>query len=320
MAIVKSGNDYSQWQGRIDWNKVKASGSEFAILRAGYGDALNNPNQIDPTFEYNYKECKRLGIPVGIYWYCYATDEASAIQEAKSCHEVIKGKQFEYPVLYDVEEFRLFRTGRTNEVIKAFADYMESREWFVGVYIYRSAAQSYLTERTRTRYTMAIAEYGPRLNYSGPYGIWQNSSTTIVPGVSGNVDHDYSYMDYPAIMKERGKNGFKKASGSTPSPSPAKPVVNKKDNRTIAQEVIAGKWSAGAERKTLLTKAGYDYYAVQKIVDELLAPKSNKKSNEEIAKEVIRGLWGAGAERKSRLTRAGYDYNAVQAIVNRMMG
>ena len=210
--MTTSGIDVSQWQGKIDWAKVKAAGVQFALLRAGYGDSLSYPAQIDTTYEYNYSQCKRVGMPVGVYYYAYATTVEAAKREAQSCIALLKGKLFEYPIFYDVEELRIFKTGKTNEIIKAFADELEKAGYWVGVYIYRSAAQSYLSERTRTRYSMAIAEYGSKLNYSGPYGIWQNTSTWRVSGISGNVDHDYCYRDYPTEIKAKGKNGYPKPS------------------------------------------------------------------------------------------------------------
>lgn len=93
---------------------------------------------------------------------------------------------------------------------------------------------------------------------------------------------------------------------------------NKKSNEEIADEVIAGKWGNGQERKDRLASAGYDYSVVQKIVNEKLSgnTSSNKKSNEEIADEVIKGLWGNGQERKDKLANAGYDAFTIQKIVN----
>ena len=91
----------------------------------------------------------------------------------------------------------------------------------------------------------------------------------------------------------------------------------KKSIDAIAREVIDGKWYSGAARKSALTKAGYDYAAVQKRVNEIL--NSNKKSIDAIAKEVIQGKWGSGADRKNRLTKAGYDYAAVQKRVNELI-
>ena len=96
--------------------------------------------------------------------------------------------------------------------------------------------------------------------------------------------------------------------------------TNKKSIDTIAEEVIAGKWGNGNDRKIKLENAGYNYKEVQNKVNEKLGiSTSNKKSNETIANEVIKGLWGNGQERKDRLTQAGYDYNAIQKKVNQKM-
>ena len=223
---VKSGIDVSQWQGTINWEKVKPQ-IDFALLRAGYGDTLSYPKQIDTQFSRNYSECKRLGIPVGVYYYSYATTVDMAKREAQSTIALLKGKQFEYPIYYDVEEMSIFNTGKTNEIIQAYCTEMEKAGYWVGIYIYRSAAQSYLNDTTKTRYSMAIAEYGPKLNYSGPYGIWQNSSTMRYTGISGNVDHDYCYTDYPTRIKEKGKNGY-------PAPTTSSRVETTQDTPLLA--------------------------------------------------------------------------------------
>lgn len=95
--------------------------------------------------------------------------------------------------------------------------------------------------------------------------------------------------------------------------------IKKKSIDTIAREVIRGAWGNGALRKTALTKAGYDYAAVQKRVCEILADAKAGKSINVLAKEVIAGKWGNGAARKSALTRAGYDYETVQKKVNELL-
>lgn len=97
----------------------------------------------------------------------------------------------------------------------------------------------------------------------------------------------------------------------------AKLQAKKKTVAELAQEVIDGKWGTGAERKEKLTKAGYDYNAIQAEVNRLFAPK--KKSNEEIAREVIAGKWGNGQERKNRLKAAGYNPTTIQKIVNTLI-
>ena len=96
---------------------------------------------------------------------------------------------------------------------------------------------------------------------------------------------------------------------------------SKKTVTEIAKEVIAGKWGSGTARKEALTKAGYDYDAIQKKVNELLSDSStsSKKTVTEIAKEVIAGKWGSGTARKEALTKAGYDYDAIQKKVNELL-
>ena len=97
------GMDVSYAQGSINWEQVKASKKiEFAILRAGYGK--RNLSDRHTSSNRNHAACKRLGIPVGAYWYSYATTVAEAEQEAKVCLQTIRGKQFEYPVAFDIEE------------------------------------------------------------------------------------------------------------------------------------------------------------------------------------------------------------------------
>jgi len=104
--------------------------------------------------------------------------------------------------------------------------------------------------------------------------------------------------------------------GSAPAP--------KASVTTVANQVLAGAWGNGPDRKARLEKAGYNYQAVQDEVNRLLGVKSApaapaRKANEQVAREVVRGEWGNGPDRKARLQRAGYDYNAVQAIVNRLI-
>ena len=204
--MATSGIDVSEYQGVIDWAKVKTQ-IDFALVRAGYGNTLSYPGQIDKYYERNYSECKRLSIPVGVYFYAYALTPKDAEREADSCLALLKGKQFEFPIYYDVEEADIFKTGKTGEICKAFIDKLEKAGYWVGVYTYRSA-MGYFPDYIKNKKAMAIAEYGSKLNYGGQYGIWQNSSTTRINGINGNVDHDFCYVDYPKLIKENGKNGY----------------------------------------------------------------------------------------------------------------
>lgn len=207
---MKNGIDVSKHQGKIDWNKVKASGKvNFAIIRAGYGKAIS---QKDVQFENNYKGAKAAGIPVGAYWYSYALTPAEATAEAITFLKVLEGKQFEYPVFFDIEEQNALATGKNNvsAIIRAFCGEMEKAGYWVGIYASRAHIQSYMDSDVQKRYTLWAAEWGSKLNYTGEVGLWQYSESGKVDGIAGNVDLDICYVDYPASVKSAGKNGFAK--------------------------------------------------------------------------------------------------------------
>lgn len=215
-----NGIDVSKHNGAPDWNTVKASGKvDFALLRAGYGKVTS---QKDKQFERNYSECKRLGIPVGAYWYSYAMSASEARQEAQVFMEVIKGKTFEYPVYFDVEGRKQLALGKkaVSDMITAFCEELENAGYFVGVYTSRSTFQTHISNACTTAYTSWVAEWAKKPNYSGPMDIWQKSDKGAIPGINGDVDLDECYRDFPSIIKRLGKNGFRKTE------EPTTPIVN----------------------------------------------------------------------------------------------
>ena len=108
--------DVSEWQGDINWKKVKADGYECAILRAGFGREVS---QKDSSFEDNYKNAKAAGVKLGAYWYSYATDTEIAVKEAKACLAVLNGRYFEMPVFFDMEESKM--TGLSKKALTEIA-------------------------------------------------------------------------------------------------------------------------------------------------------------------------------------------------------
>ncbi|MDO4156005.1 MAG: GH25 family lysozyme [Oscillospiraceae bacterium] len=211
---VAKGIDVSYAQGKIDWEKVKASGKvDFAILRAGYGREYS---QVDEQFARNYSECKRLGIPIGVYWYSYATTAAEAKREAHVCLDTIQGKQFEYPVAFDIEEKDSLQNA--DALCKAFCDAIEAAGYYAAIYTFKSALEHNLSDSIKSRYDIFLSHIGvSKTDYSGTYGLWQYSWTGKIDGISGDVDLDYAYKDYPTIIKQAGLNGFTSASDSDKS-------------------------------------------------------------------------------------------------------
>lgn len=205
--MTKNGIDVSEWQGSINWTNVT---TDFCIIRAGYGRYIA---QKDKRFEENYAGCSSKGIPCGTYWYSYAVTPEEAVLEAQVCLEAIRGKQFEYPVYFDIEEQRQFSLGRerVSAIIRAFLTTVEQAGYWVGLYTNKNALEQYVDNDIRTRYAVWVAQYGVSApTYNGVYGIWQKSSTGRIDGIPGNVDLDESYVDYPSLIREAGLNGFAK--------------------------------------------------------------------------------------------------------------
>ena len=216
------GIDVSKHQGNVNWSHIKADGVKFAIIRAGYG---KQASQKDTQFENNYAGCKSNGVPVGVYWYSYATTPDEARKEAAVCLSVIKGKTFEYPVYFDIEEPSVLAKGKAacTAIAKTFLEAVEQAGYFAGIYSSKVHLENCITEELRTRYAVWVAHYGvEKTTYHGQYGIWQKSSTGKVYGISGNVDVNECYVDYPAAIKKKGLNGFKTVQTAAAKPAQAK--------------------------------------------------------------------------------------------------
>ena len=191
--------DVSGWQGDIDWAKAKADGVEGVIIRLGYGEG----NNADKKAQRNISECKRLGIPFGIYWYSYADTPALAKEEGADV--VAKLKQFgvnpsdlAYPVYYDLEKWTWeghkppTDPNVYNNIVNNWYSALQSGGYRnLGVYSYTSYLQGPLKHADIYAKTTWVAQYGARMGFdSFPTNSrgWQYTSSGKVDGISGNVD------------------------------------------------------------------------------------------------------------------------------------
>lgn len=265
---MMNGIDVSKWQGNsIDWAKVKAAGIDYAILRAGYGSYIS---QKDPTFERNYTECKRRGIPVGVYWYVYAKTLDGIKQEVKTLLEAIKGKQFEYPIYLDIEnEAQASMTkAALTQMIETGCTALEQAGYFAGVYTYTSFASYMDYAGLAKKYTMWLADYRKNYNTTLTRDMHQYTSTGNVAGIDGRVDCNRAYVDFPALIKGAGKNGFEKEENNMYSDTLKIGPVSGGDRKTMAaladslnlphfdagDYIIVGPASEG-DRKQIVAKA-----------------------------------------------------------------
>jgi hypothetical protein len=319
--MKKFGIDISHWQGVFDLKAAKAEGVEFVIIKGGGGDA---GLYVDSRFDRNYNEAKKLGLPVGCYWFSKATSVAEAQREADYfVTNVLKGRQFELPVYMDVETSDQARLGKKalTDVVLAWLRAVQSAGYWVGLYSYTSYINTYLEDERLQGFAHWVAEWSTKCRYEGKEGVlgmWQfGGETNKIRSnkINGQtVDQNYMLIDYEPMIKAKGLNGFAKQAAAKPA-APAK-----KSEAEIAKEVLAGKWGNGVERKQRLEAAGYNYARIQTAVNELATGQSTKKAYTEIAREVIRGDWGNGTERKQKLIAAGYDYATVQMMVDELLG
>lgn len=299
MAI--KGIDVSEFQGNIDWARVKNDGVEFAILKLGnIYDAQSNYK--DSKFDTNYKNAKSQGIKVGAYIYNYCNTIDTLKKGLEWAIKKLEGKELDLPFYLDMEDKDI--QGETKETLtnqcNEFAKYVESKGYQAGVYANVNWLKNELNPNDfDKKISVWVAQYYKECQYTGKYDIWQYASDGSVSGISGNCDMNYLYNE--DIIKESETD-----------------TSDKKTIDELAEEVIDGKWGDGEDRKTKLEKAGYDYDAVQDRVNEILSRP--KKSITEVAKDVIDGKYGNGETRKKKLEAEGYNYDTVQAKVNQLLG
>lgn len=204
---TRKGIDVSEWQGEIDWEQVKESGIDFAILRVGYGG--DDERQDDKYFERNVSECERLGIPYGVYIYSYATNTERARSEAAHVLRLVEGHHLAYPIFFDMEDnSTLVRNPVSNgvdiqatqkrlaEIAETFCAAIEEAGYPVGVYANLSWLNEYLTAECFSRWYTWVAQWNTTCTYTGDYTLWQYSDTGEVPGIAGRVDMNY-LIGYP---------------------------------------------------------------------------------------------------------------------------
>jgi GH25 family lysozyme M1 (1,4-beta-N-acetylmuramidase) len=195
------GIDVSTYQGNIDWNAVKNEVG-FAIIRMGWGQ-----NGVDDYFETNYNNAKAAGVQIGSYLFSYAKDSAGAEAEANHALSLLQGKQFEWPIYYDIEADAL--NGDVNGMANTFCQILQQNNYFCGIYSSASPLSTEFDGSVLSQYAIWVANYGVDYpSFSGDWGIWQYSSEGSVSGISGNVDMDYAQINYADIIMSKGFNGY----------------------------------------------------------------------------------------------------------------
>lgn len=298
MSYKTIGIDVSEWQGRIDWEKVKPH-IDFAIIRLGYGQ-----NTLDVQAKRNISECNRLGIPYGVYWFSYAYNVERAKNEARNALKRLEelGGKLDYPFWFDWEydsRNHAAKLGYTvsNQLLRdmatAFCTIIEEAGHYAGIYANYDYVHNYYGEKIFQRFDLWYAYLDTESDRT--VNLHQFAFDYRVDGIDGNVDVNWCMADYPEIIAVMGTDN-----------------ELEKSVDELAQEVLEGKHGNGADRVTSL---GGMYNAVQDRVNEILAERHDAEVTK-VAWAVIRGDYGNGKERREAL---GDLYDEVQDRVNELL-
>ncbi len=199
-ANSRVGIDVSKWNGEIDWDKVRNSGVEFAIVRAGYRGSVTGALVEDPYFAANMKGAAASKMPVGVYFFTQAVNEVEAVEEASAVLRLVKEYQLDYPIFIDTEGAG--GNGRADGldvetrtlVCEAFCRTIENAGYEAGVYGSRNWYNNNLHADALEKYCIWLAEYRSAPLYQGYYQMWQYTSKGSIDGIEGNVDMNVSYL------------------------------------------------------------------------------------------------------------------------------
>lgn len=296
--VIAKGVDISTWNGDVDFRKLRAEGVDFVIIRCGYGS--NIEQQDDERFKENVRKATEIGMPYGVYLYSYADTLEKAKSEAEHTLRLIKGTTPLYGIWYDVEDVALPKDKKfLTDICVTYLEMIENAGYYAGIYSSLSWFNTRFENERIKPYDKWVAQWNKELTYKGTCGLWQFTNSYKID--DNNFDCNYSFRDFPSIIKGMSK----------PSETPKKSVAE------MVKLTLLDEFGTGSERKARIKAEGYDYNAIQGLV--------NVKCREymEIAKSVKKGNWGDGETRKKALRKAGYEeweITYIQNLVNMMYG
>ena len=199
----------------MDWESLKAAGYDFVILKVG-----SNYSGKSNTFEMDYAGAKAAGLGVGAYYYAYSSTVSGTRKDAQEVLKWIKGKQFEYPIYYDIEESYLAESlskDSLTELITTFIEELQANGYYSALYVNSNWLNNILDTKTIISrfdiwYARFTSEKDPAWDesYGKQLSMWQYTDKGIAEGIRDYIDINYCYRDYPALMKKWGLNGFEK--------------------------------------------------------------------------------------------------------------
>lgn len=197
------GVDVSVHQDDIDWETVKSSGIDFAMIRLGFRGYGTGEAQLDENYAQNIEGARNAGLDAGVYFFSQAITVDEAIEEAQMVIDSLKGLDVNYPVVYDWEII-YDDTARTDDVpvdtltdcCVAFCEAIKDAGYTPMIYQNKKTTMFKLDLERLKDYDFWLAEYNSEPTYYYDFAMWQYTSEGAVPGINGNVDLNISFKDY----------------------------------------------------------------------------------------------------------------------------
>lgn len=202
LSPLEKGIDVSKWNGTIDWNKVKADGIDYVIIRGGFGNAT-----VDPQFKSYIEGASNAGLKIGIYWFSYATSVDKAKEEAAKCLETIAPykNKISYPVFYDFEYDSVDYANKqgititkdlSSKMADAFLTTIENAGYITGIYTNKDFGDRYFYEDMLLANNLWVAQYASTCTYPRPYMMWQFTEKGTINGIGTSSNPAYFDMNY----------------------------------------------------------------------------------------------------------------------------
>lgn len=241
--VVARGIDISKWNHKtdengnflpLDWEAIAAAGVDYVILKAGSTIRSNGrKGGLEPTFEMDYAGAKAAGLDVGVYFFTYSTSVSQISKDAEILLQWLDGKQFEYPIYLDLEDHEeegyfasRIAAPILTEMCLTFFSRLQSEGYYTGLYVNNEFLYNILqTDNVIELFEIWYARYPVGASYQWSssdnssfvwneekygktLGMWQYTRLGLLPPIEGEVDFNFAYKDYPALIKAQGFNGY----------------------------------------------------------------------------------------------------------------
>lgn len=203
------GIDVSRYQGAIDFERVKAAGVDFVLLRSSIGDGSDITTGEDIRFAVNMREAKKAGLMVGAYHYLLGEDVEDALAEARFFIKTISKYELDFPAVLDFEDpwqQNYLTNDERTAMALAFMREVENAGYYPMLYVNTNWAENYLDMSKLGKYELWLAEWHPKPSYNGKFGVWQYTAYGGVSGIEGDVDLDICTKNYRKIIVDGNYN------------------------------------------------------------------------------------------------------------------